>query len=253
MTAIAPLPVLPRRSLLLAALGLSLTLPARAALWGERVEGSRKLIRQDRPLGSFHALALGLPAEVELRQGDSEGITLETDDNILPLVETRIEQGTLQVRALRRGLELSPSALRVVVRFRELDDLAIGGAGTVTGSGLKARRLHLAIGGSGRIVLAQLRAEAVEAAIGGSGNVRLTGSAHRIGVSIGGSGDVLAEGLQADSGEVSIGGSGNVQVFVTERLEVAIAGSGRVRYWGDPQVESAVVGTGRLVRVAARP
>lgn len=253
MNAIDSFPSLARRSLLLAALGLPLTLPARAALWDERVEGSRRLIRQDRPLGSFHALALGLPAEVELRQGDSEGITLETDDNILPLVETRIEQGALQVRRLRRGLELAPSALRVVLRFRELDDLAIGGAGSVTGTGLKARRLHLAIGGSGRMVLNQLRAEEVEAAIGGSGNLRLSGGARRIGVSIGGSGDVLAEGLQAERGEVSIGGSGNVQVFVTERLEVAIAGSGRVRYWGDPQVESAVVGSGRLVRVAAKP
>lgn len=234
-------------------MAVATAMPARAALFGDTVEGSKRLVKQDRALRGFHGLALGMAAEVELRQGDAEGLSIETDDNILPLVETRVEQGTLQVRPARRGLELAPSALRIVLRFRELDDLAIGGAGSISAASLKARRLHLAIGGSGRITLSQLQAEQVEAAIGGSGTIRLAGGARRLGTSIGGSGDVLAEGLQAGSAEVSIGGSGNVQLWVTDRLEVAIAGSGRVRYWGDPQLESAVVGPGRLVRAGARP
>jgi len=238
----------------LCAIAVGLCLPATRATAGLfSTEGDGTIVKRNRELGHFTGVALSLAAQVELRIGNAETATVETDQNLQSLVETVVENGTLQIRAKGPG-NIDPHVLRIVVQARQIDHLAVGGSGSINADALRAPRLKLEVSGSGAIGVKSAEAETISAFMGGSGNMKLGGgSTRKLSVSIGGSGDVQAGDLRADQVNVNIGGSGDVTVWAREALKAAIAGSGDINYYGDPKVKGAVVGSGGMKRLGPAP
>ena len=220
---------------------------------GERVQGSGKMVRQNRQVSNFHGLAVGVSGDVDIRIGNTEGVTIETDDNLQPLVETVVENGTLRIRPARNNLRLETRNMRIVVQARSLDKLSVGGSGNVNADQLRGEHLTIDVGGSGSINVRDLQAESVEIALGGSGNRRAAGHAERLQVSIGGSGNVQVGQLAARDAMVSIGGSGQATVAASKTLNVSVAGSGDIHYYGDPQITKSVMGSGTVRRLGGMP
>ena len=128
--------------------------PSLAASWsfgGERVEGNGSIKRQARQVANFTGLALEVPGKLELRMGERESVSIETDDNVLPLIETVVENGTLKIRPSKRNLNLRTKNLKIVVNARQIERLALGGSGSVDADRLRAPRLNIDLGGSGGI------------------------------------------------------------------------------------------------------
>lgn len=231
--------------------------PSMAAGWpwgGEQVQGSGSIKRQARQVSHFTGLALEVPGKLELRMGDSEGLVIETDDNVLPLVETVVENGTLKIRPSKRNLSLKTRNLKIVVNARQIERLALGGSGSIDADALRAPRLQIDLGGSGDIKLRGLESETVSVNLGGSGDFSARGgNARKLSVSIGGSGTVDMGQVRVDDASVSVAGSGEATVWARNELSMTIAGSGDVNYYGDPRVSKSVVGSGDARRIAAAP
>lgn len=250
---------LTRRTLLAAciAAGLAAGTHTIAAPWigaGEQVQGSGRVVKQVRQVGNFDGLSLAVPGHVELRIGNSEGLTIEADDNVLPLLETVVEGGTLEIRPARRNLNLRSKSIRVVVQARSIERLALGGSGSIDADALRARRLQVDIGGSGSIKLKGVESDALSVSLGGSGDLQAgRGTVGKLSVSIGGSGDVDLGRVQATSARVTVAGSGEATVWPRNELAVTIAGSGDVNYYGDPRVSKSTVGSGEVKRLGASP
>jgi hypothetical protein len=246
-----------RRTLLAAciAAGLAATAQVTASPWGgEQVQGSGRIVKQARQVGNFSGLSLGLPGHLELRIGNSESVTIEADDNLLPLVETVVEGGMLRIRPTRRNLDLESKSIRIVVQARSIERLALGGSGSIDADPLRARKLDIDLGGSGSIRLKGVESDALAVALGGSGDLQAArGAVGRLTVSIGGSGDVDLGRVQATSASVTIAGSGEATVWPRNALSATIAGSGDVNYYGDPQVSKSTIGSGGVRRVGAAP
>ncbi|MET0982940.1 MAG: head GIN domain-containing protein [Telluria sp.] len=221
---------------------------------GEQVQGSGRIVKQERRVGNFNGLSLAVPGHVELRIGSTEGVTIEADDNVLPLLETVVEDGTLEIRPARRNLNFRSKSIRVVVQARSIERLALGGSGSIDADPLRARRLQVEIGGSGSVNLKGVESESLVVALGGSGDLKAgAGTVGTVSVSIGGSGDVDLGRVQATSARVSVGGSGEATVWPRNELSVSIAGSGDVNYYGDPKISKSTVGSGDVRRVGASP
>ena len=248
-----------RRTLLAACIGGSLAATAHvaAAPWdwgGEQVQGSGRIVKQVRQVGNFNGLSLGLPGHLELRIGNSEGITIEADDNLLPLVETVVEGGTLKIRPTKRNLNLRSESIRVVVQARSIELLALGGAGSIDADPLRGRKLDVDLGGSGTIRLKGVESDTMAVSLGGSGDLQAArGTVGKLTVSIGGSGDVDLGKVQTNSASVTIAGSGEATVWPRNELSATIAGSGDVNYYGDPKVSKSTVGSGGVRRMGASP
>jgi hypothetical protein len=245
------------RALMLAAALACAALPPAAMAWpfgSEQVEGNGNVTRQARKVESFNGIALGLPGRLELRSGNVDSVTVETDDNLQALIETRVEDGMLRIRPAKRNLNLRTRNLRVVVTARQIERLSLGGSGTIDADVLRGKRLDLDVGGSGKIQIAQLEAETVAVSVAGSGDLRADGGAVReLSVSIGGSGSVDLGKVGADSARVSIAGSGDVTLWAKNDLRASIAGSGDVGYYGDPKVSRSVAGSGEVRRIGSAP
>lgn len=229
--------------------------PARAAGWSaERVQGSGNVKTETRAVGHFNGVAMSLHGNLELRIGSTEGVSIETDDNLLPLIETVVEDGTLKVRPARRNLDLATRRMKIVVHARAVDNLALGGSGSIDADPLRGAKVRIDIGGSGNVNVKGIDSDALSVTLGGSGDLKVAGGAARkLSLAIAGSGDVDLGRLQSTDASVNIAGSGNARIAVRDQLNVTIAGSGDVDYYGDPKVSKTSFGSGSAKRIGAMP
>ncbi|MGZ8260294.1 MAG: head GIN domain-containing protein [Caldimonas sp.] len=241
-----------RRSLLVLA-GLALGFGAHRALAAETVRGSGAAATERRDVGTFVGVALGAPFKVVLRPASREAIEIVADDNLLPLIETKLRgfgnDRTLQIE-LPRDTRVEPrTPIVVTIDYVRLEELAVGGSGRISAKSMKAPKLDAAIGGSGSIDLADLDAGNLAVAIGGSGVFRADGRARKVSVSIAGSGRCDAERLVADDVAVSVAGSGDTRVRAETALRASIAGSGDVYHSGAATPQVSIAGSGRVKRI----
>lgn len=246
----------PRRMLLLAGALVPLA-PALAAetsatslaLFGSssgRVEGSGRVVDDERSLSGFSRMIVNGPIDVRVRAADEDRVSVHADDNIAPLIEASLAGGAL-VLGVRAGASFrTRSSVEVRVQARRLEGVVLRGSGDVRVDRVDADVFEATLQGSGDIVVESLRATAVAVSLAGNGDVRIKGTAGSVGVVIDGSGDVHCADLPAPQVAVRIRGSGDVRVHATEELKVDIDGSGDVHYRGAPKITKAIRGSGSV-------
>lgn len=210
-------------------------------------------LRETRAASGFTAIGLAAPVNVDVVQGDAEGLVLEGDDKALAELETVVESGTLKIRPRSRKDVPGMSKVKVHVSARTIDGLRISGSGDIFAAALRAPTLKIAVSGSGDVRIGELDATTLDVSVAGSGDVLVGGKADTLSTSIAGSGDVKAGKLAARTAKVSIAGSGDVTVWAREHLSVSVVGSGDVRFYGDPDVKRSIMGSGSVRRLGATP
>ena len=243
----AAVPISRRAAAVALAAGAVMLASGAAAAWSS-VRGNGVRRSEARTVSGFTGIAMSVPGQLELRLGPTESLTIEADDNLLPLIETTVSHGTLQIRP-KRDQDIDPTVLRIVVQARQVELLSLAGSGSISADALKGAALKLDVGGSGSIVLQRADIEELSVSMAGSGNANLAGRARTLKVSVAGSGNVSAAALPADEARVSIAGSGLATVSARSSLRASIAGSGSVRYQGDPKVERSIAGSGDIQRI----
>jgi Putative auto-transporter adhesin, head GIN domain len=198
----------------------------------QRVEGSGESATEQRPLGEVQAVQTH-SLKVVVRQGNQPMAMVQADRNLLPLLETVVQDNrhgkTLLVR-WKAGTSVKPKVMPVVtVTVVQLALLAVEGSGDMIGEQLKLPRLTGQVSGSGDLRLHDVATDDLTLEVSGSGDVMASGQASRLSVRIAGSGDVKTDQLRADDVKVSIAGSGDASVQAQRKLSVQIAGSGDVR------------------------
>lgn len=217
--------------------------PAHAA---DPITATGPATTEARSVGEFRAVALSGGMDLKLRQGTQPAVEVKAEANMLPFIETVVENGTLHVR-WKRGSRLRVKDTPVVhVTAVELQTISTSGSGDIDIAPLKTQKLGISLSGSGDIAIDSLQAEELSVSIAGTGDMRASGQASRLKLSVAGSGDIKADTLRADDVTVSIAGSGDASVHASRSLSVSIAGSGDVIYRGDAQVKSSIVGSGSV-------
>ncbi len=137
---------------------------------------------EDRALGGFNAVALDGSFTVVLRQGVRDAVRVGADDNLLPLIETRVvtRDGvpTLEIGARPGASFRTGRAIIVTVDLIDLRSITLTGSGDVGGDALKLPALQLRLRGSGDIRLTHLDAGELRVRVSGSGDVWLDGRAN---------------------------------------------------------------------------
>jgi hypothetical protein len=217
-------------------------------LFGGTTVGSGNVASETRIATGFQEIAVGGSMKVLLRQSSREGVEVSADDNLLPLIETRVGKGTLHIEVKRNASYSSRNPVVVTVDFIALKGLSLGGSATITGANIKGGKLNVSIGGSGSVKLTDVQLSALDVSIGGSGSFAATGRSPKLTASVGGSGGILTEQLDADDVSVSVAGSGGAVVKANRTLDASVAGSGDVVYSGDAVAKTAKAGSGTVIK-----
>ncbi len=207
--------------------------------------GSGTVATEARQTGEFQAIAQSSTIDVEVRQGPT-AVSVTTDDNLLPYLETVVEGGTLQVR-WKSGTSLrSRAGAKVSVATPRLQSLAGSGTGDFRVEAFNTPALKVVLSGTGDLSFNSLTTDALAITISGSSDVRGSGRATKLSIGISGSGNVNLGQMKADEVSVRIAGSGDAEVNAAKALDVSIAGSGDVLYSGNAALKSRVTGSGTI-------
>jgi len=235
------------RTLAIAALAAALFACSALAM-GSRdiVRGNGSVRQENRDVTAFTGIENAGSGLVRFMVGDERQVTVETDANILPLIETEVRGGVLVLRT-EPGVSIDPTRLVFRITAPDLRSITIAGSGDVLleKTRLVTDRLAIAIEGSGDVG-AGIEAGEVAVDIRGSGDVTLAGSAASARFSIQGSGDIEADRLSVLDARAVVRGSGSVTLLATRTLDVDIGGSGDVRYRGGAMVTVRDAGSGEL-------
>ncbi len=190
------------------------------------VRGSGELTTESRDVSDFDEIVVLGSGDVIVDVTGTESLTVEAEDNIMPLLTTEVRKGRLELGS--NATFSTTRAIRYTIEASALTAVEIDGSGDVTASGIDS--------------------DTFEVTINGSGNVVPTGSAGDVRVEINGSGAYEGVGLVASVGSVDVSGSGSVLVNATDELDVRISGSGEVTYVGSPTLTEDISGSGSISR-----
>ena len=229
--------------------------------------GSGTIVKEIRAIEDFSKLNIDGSATLRLVDGPPGLIRVETDDNLIDRIETKSQNGTLDVALNPHGCCLEPTFLSITASTENLASISVDGSADVffetnhTGD-----QLDISIDGSATLVSNKLLTFAsvdididgsgsvdarfevgrLSTTIDGSGDLVLRGTAQSHSVNIDGSAIIEAFGLATLRTDVSIDGSASGEVTVVESLTVDIDGSGDVSYCGSPVVSRSIDGSGSV-------
>ncbi len=211
------------------------------------VIGSGSMAAETRTLGDFHIIDLSIPGEMKVTLGDSESISIEAEDNILPLIETKVSGGKLTVGSVPGKVIQPTKPIKYTVTTKTLDQLITGSLGSISAPTLNVKRFKAEINSTGSIELENLVADSLQVAINSIGNINIRGGeVQQQTIDISSSGNYQAPELKSSTAKVTIDSSGDAILWVTDQLDAAINSSGSVRYYGDPKVKSEINSSGSI-------
>lgn len=221
------------------------------AIW-DVIKGNGIAKTETREVSGYTSLACGGPMKVEIVYGTSKAIQLEGDENILPYIETYVENGELKIQVKDRKSVKPKVPLRVHVSMTAINGLAQSGSGAISGSGnfTSTQNTAVAVAGSGTVDLKFAKFAGMSISMSGSGSVKMEGQVDdNLEVAQSGSGDVDCEHVPSQNVSAKISGSGNLRVNASKTLDAQISGSGHVYYTGTPSVNTKVAGSGRVEKI----
>ena len=228
-------------------LGLFIFGNTQAQNW-ESIKGEGKVITQEIKLENIHGVSLGISGKLILTQGNTQRITIEGQQNIIDNIKRETRGGHWNIEFDKNVKDAEP--ITVTITLPQLDEIGLGGSGTITSTnkfnGLDD--LEINISGSGHLEF-DFDAKETEVNLSGSAKAIITGASPKLEINISGSGNVTAKDLTAASCEIAISGSGDAAVNVNGDLSASISGSGDVTYRGKANVDAAVSGSGSVTKV----
>jgi hypothetical protein len=200
-----------------------------SGIFGPAVTGSGHVTSESRQVAGFDRVDLAGSGELTIAQGATESLTVEADDNILPVLTSEVSGRTLAL-GTKDGTNIRPSRpVRYTVTMQTVHGIGVSGSGSAKASGVSTDTLALDVSGSG--------------------SVGVSGSAARETIDISGSGRVHGTSLAARTAQVSVSGSGECDLNAADSLSVDISGSGTVRYTGSPSIRQQVSGSGSISKL----
>ncbi len=215
-------------------------------------------VREPRPVSGFMRIEIAGLADVELRQGKAEALTIEASAEALRSIRSVVRNRTLviEINEQRRwwdwmlggGTTRTP---RITVDFVHLDRIEAGGVVKFNIPSLKTDDLFVDLAGACTLRVGDLQASRLR--VDGSGAVKLdfAGKVSTQSIELSGASSYQAGSLRSDIATLEVSGAGKALVNATRSLKVDISGAGVVNYIGNPTLQQEISGVGKVRRVEA--
>ena len=199
------------------------------------IKGSGKVISETRDVSNFHGLDVGGAFEVILIKSTKEKVVIETDDNLMPHIKTKVFGGILEID--NNNDFRNPTKLKVTVYYKTLNEFDISGAARVFGQDvLKEDAIVIDASGASEIEF-KLDTERLEGDFSGAAKIELKGRAKSVEVETSGASSYQALELEADNYEIDASGAAVARIWVNSKLSLEASGASSVRYKGSPSID----------------
>ena len=192
-----------------------------------RIYGNGSTKTEMRDVAAFEAITCDGGYEVQINCQEKQSLSIETDENLLPLIKTEVHGNMLHIDT--KGNLFPTKKIRIAVSVPNITEFTSNGS---TDGNIN-----------------NLNNSGLDINIHGSGNLHLDGKSGTVHINSSGSSKIDAISLVSENSDIQINGSGNIQVSATNSLDVQINGSGTVKYKGEPKsVNQQINGSGKIER-----
>ena len=212
---------------------------------GRRLVGSGHVITETRPISGVGVVSLEGVGDLTIVQGEPESLLIEAEDNILPLIQTKTDGGTLEIS--EKGTVVPTKPLRFTLTVSHFSKVVSAGAGNIHAARFSSPGLlDLRVEGAGAVNFTQLECASVKVVLAGAGDVKLDGHTRSQDVEISGAAKYAAGDLRTQFTKLTINGAGEAKIWAMSELDVNVNGAGSVDYYGDPKIKKEINGIGSL-------
>jgi hypothetical protein len=193
------------------------------------IKGSGVMKTESRSVSGYHAIALNGVGTLKITQDGTESVSITAEDNLLPLIESKVENGTLTLGPAD-GKSINPTkSIDFDVHVKSLSNLGLAGAGTVDATGIKGDKLAIDVSGTGLL--------------------NVEGKVDDLSLTLSGAGNYEGKKLESKSATIQSSGAGRAVVNASDTLTVNISGLGKVDYVGSPKITKDISGLGSVTHV----
>jgi len=196
---------------------------------------------ETRNIANFKNIIIEGDFQVRISESQDEGIEINSDDNIVSKIITKVDGDDLNVY-LDRPFPLfsydiqKTKPISVLIKYKKINLIKLNGSGSINTESDKVRtdNLKIILNGSGTIN-ESIFVDNLNLISNGSGTIILNGAAKTQNINMSGSSQLDAKNLESKETTVQLNGSGGIVIRADDKLQININGSGTVNYYGTPK------------------
>jgi hypothetical protein len=204
----------------------------------EGITGSGTLITREIPVSDVHKIDATGAFRVDVSQGETASAVVTADDNIVDLLDVRVQDGTLHL-GMKSG-SYSQLHLMAKVVLPRLDALTLSGASTAELHGIVRDSgnfdLHLSGASS---VEGDVNADRLALDLSGASHAKLTGKADVVQIEASGASHAALDALTGSVAHAHASGASEIALIARKHLDYDISGASHIAYGGSPVIDRA--------------
>lgn len=210
------------------------------------IVGSGKVISETRDVAGITSIVFSAPGYLTISQGDAESLSVQAEDNILPVIVTEVKDGVLTIGIKDGSLIKTSSMIQYTLTVKDLSAIENVDTGYVVANGLTVKDFSYKASNSGKAKFASLTAANLTIETTGSGEIAMTGTADTLTLTNSGAAIFNGAGMTVKDATLTLSGTADSTVNATGKLDVTLSGSGNLFYVGTPTITQNVTGTGKI-------
>jgi hypothetical protein len=208
-------------------------LPVVLATSAFAVTGSGVKLTETRKISDFTEIEVSDGVTLEVKKG-ATSLTIEGDDNIVPLYTTEVVGGVLKIKRKERGIIRTKKDLVVRVSTPALKRIDASGGVNATLDSVTDRAFAATLSGGVELNAKGLDLDTLDLEASGGVNVRAAGSAKNAKLHTSGGVELHARELKVAAVDVDASGGCTLEVTARESITGEISGGVGVTVYGNP-------------------
>jgi Putative auto-transporter adhesin, head GIN domain len=199
---------------------------------GPSVKGDGNVKEEIRKVEDFHGVRVTSGMNVHLVQGDQIQVLVVADKNLHKVIETRVEDGILEVRAHANIWRAKEK--KVIITSPDIREITgTAGSNIYTDNQLKAGQMRIK-GSAGSNLHINVDGQNIETSASSGSNIYLEGTAGEIIIRVSSGANIKAGDIKSGKGDVKASSGGNVWITVEKELIADASSGGNIFYYGTP-------------------
>lgn len=197
---------------------------------------------KDYEIENFSMIKFEGAYNIELSQGDTESLVMETSEELHDKVRIWVSDDMLHIKTDVKNL--SSDEIKLAITFTDLTYLNVEGGALLKSKGyLELEDLDIHIEGGANIKM-EIAANHINAKAEGAVNMEFSGVAKELTAISEGAANIDADQLKAETVDCRVAGVGNASVYATDELYAKVEGLGKISYRGNPVLNKKIEGIG---------
>ncbi len=213
--------------------------------FGIGVKGSGKVIKEIRKVETFTSIDAGSAFDITVVKGDVQKLQIETDDNVISLIKTKVKNGELIITT--KGNINNPTKMEIKITMAKLKGIDLSGACTLSSdSRFESPTMEIEQSGASSSKL-KISCSNLKVELSGSSDASLVGYAASVNAEISGASSLKAYNLDVENADIDCSGAASAKIKVSKSISGEASGASSIYYKGNPtRVNISTSGVGSV-------